>query len=93
VRHIQGTQAKNFWLECPFVLGYNSLLTDNTMHRLLIEQAHLVIHCGDAYRVNHCEPEYFLATHEATGDEVYIYYSEINLYRDRVYGLQLLNPY
>lgn len=63
------------------------------MHRLLIEQAHLVIHHGDAYRVNYCEPEYFHATHEVSGDEVQIYYSEINLHRDRIYGLQLLNPY
>lgn len=63
------------------------------MNRLLIEQAYIVIHRSESYRVNYCEPEYFHATHEATGDEVTIYYSEINLYRDRIYGLELLNPY
>lgn len=57
----------------------------------LVEQACLVVYRRDSYQVLGCDDEFFYAVHERSGDEVQIYYSELDLKRDRIYGLQLLN--
>ena len=59
----------------------------------LVQQACLVVYRGDSYQVVACETEFFYAVHESTGDEVWLYYDQLDLTRDRIYGLQLLNPY
>lgn len=57
----------------------------------LIQRATIVIIDGTSYRVDSCEDDYFAATDEEDGDEVTIEYDEIDLARDKIFGLMQLN--
>ena len=57
----------------------------------LIKRATIVIIDGTSYRVDYCEDDYFAATDEEDGDEVTIEYDEIDLARDKIFGLMQLN--
>ena len=57
----------------------------------LIKRATIVIIDGTSYRVEYCEPDYFMATDEDNGDDVAIEYDEIDLARDKIFGLVQLN--
>lgn len=57
----------------------------------LIKRATIVIIDGTRYRVDYCEDEYFHATDEEDSDQVTIEYDEIDLARDKIFGLVQLN--
>ena len=57
----------------------------------MIQDASIVIIEGTSYRVNYCEPDYFCAISDDDGDEVTIDYDEIDLARDKIFGLVQLN--
>ncbi len=58
----------------------------------MIQEATVVVIDGTSYRVDFSEDEYFQATDEDSGDEVYIEYDEIDLSRDKIFKLTLMNP-
>ena len=60
--------------------------------RHMIQEAALVVIDGTGYRVLYCEDDYFLAQDEDRGDEVRIPYEDIDLARDCIYKLTLMNP-
>jgi hypothetical protein len=58
----------------------------------MIQQATVVVIDGASYRVDYCEDDYFHATDEEDGNEVNIEYDEIDLSRDSIFQLTLMNP-
>ena len=61
------------------------------VREMLSQAAHATID-GVDYRILTTEEDHCLAEHEDTGDEVQIRFEEVDLSRDLIYKLVLMNP-
>jgi hypothetical protein len=60
--------------------------------REMMSQAATATIDGVEYRILTTEDDHCLAEHEDTGDEVQIRFDEVDLSRDLIYKLVLMNP-
>lgn len=60
--------------------------------KTMLHEAAVIVLDGVGYRIAYCEEAYIMGIDEETGDEVTITYDEINLSRDLIYKLTLMNP-
>lgn len=64
---------------------------DESSAKTLIKQATTVVIDDEVYEVNYCDDDWFECTDE-DGNPNQFYYSEIDLEKDCIYKLTLLNP-
>lgn len=63
---------------------------DNLTVKQIIEQSHLFCRDGDVYQIMHCDDEHFTAFDDSNGNELFIYYDEVDLDDDLIY--KCMNP-
>lgn len=68
------------------------MITKETHLKTMLHEAAVIVLDGVGYRISYCEDTYILGVDEETGNEVQIDYDEIDLSRDFVYKLTLMNP-
>ena len=69
-------------------------MTDTDLIKLktMLADACVLVQDGTSYRICYCEENYLVTEDEDTGSEVQIGYDEIDLTRDLVYQMVLMNP-
>ena len=67
-------------------------VTKETHLKNMLVDAAVIVLDGCGYRIAYCEENFLMGIDEETGDEVQIGYDEIDLERDMIYKLTLMNP-
>lgn len=67
------------------------MATVDEIRKMLCQAASATID-GVDYKILFTEDDYVMAEHEDTGDEVQIRFEEVDLSRDLIYQLVLMNP-
>lgn len=57
----------------------------------MLLQAAVIVYDGIAYQIQYCEDNYMLGVDEETGEDVQIEYDSVDLNRDLIYKLELMN--
>lgn len=63
---------------------------DNQTIKQLIEQSHIFCRDGDVYDIMQCYDEHFIAFDDSNGNEIFVYYDEVDLRNDLIY--KCMNP-
>jgi hypothetical protein len=57
----------------------------------MLQKAAVIVYDGIAYQIQYCEDNYMLGVDEETGEDVQIEYDSVDLNRDLIYKLELMN--
>lgn len=57
----------------------------------MLLQAAVIVYDGVAYQIQYCDEDHMLGYDEETGEDVQIEYDSVDLNRDLIYKLELMN--